>query len=220
MTTSVLMGFPVYERPCAEHMASAMDTVALCAHMGITVGHAFAVGMPIHQARNKLVEAFLASDFEHLFMIDCDMSWEAEDFVRLLTSDHQVVAGVGRRRNDVPDADPRAWCFQPIDPTNIPMDANGFMEVAMVGTGFICFHRSVFEELQEDHPEWLRRKSNGQFYPAFFRWEHDGQDELSEDVQFCRDWRALGGRIMIDPKVELGHYGPRDFRGRLSALFK
>lgn len=196
-----------------------MDTAVLLALNGVRCGHVHAVGMPIQQARNKIVEAFLASDFEHLFMIDSDMSWDAADVLRLVTSGYPLIAGVGRKRNGRPDTDPEAWCFSPIDPATIPVDAHGFCEVAQVGTGFICIHRSVFLALQEAHPEWKRRKRGGGYYTAFFRWETDGEDELSEDIKFCRDWRAIGGKVIIDPRIELGHYGPQDFRGRLSALF-
>lgn len=196
-----------------------MDTVALLTHMGIAVGHAFSIGLPVHQARNKLAEAFLASRFEYLFMIDADMSWNASDVLRFVQAGYPLLAGVGRKRNSRPDSDPEAWCFSPIDPTTIPVDGNGFCEVAQVGTGFICIHRSVFERLRDAHPEWNRRKRDGGHYTAFFRWEVEGEDEISEDIRFCRDWRAIGGKVMVDPSVTLHHYGNHDYVANMKTLF-
>lgn len=218
---TVMLGFPVYERPSPQHEASAMDTAYLLAQLGIQCAHVHAIGKPIHEARNSIADAFLRSGMSDLVMIDSDMSWKAWDVVRLLATRHAVVAGVGRKRNDLSDNDPEAWCFNPISPTDIPCDQAGMAEVAQVGTGFMKINVRVFERLRDAHPEWRRRKNaeGTDHYTAFFRWTSDGEDEISEDIQFCRDYRALGGKIHIDPTIELGHYGTRNYKGRVSVLF-
>lgn len=218
---TVMLGFPVYERPSPQHEASAMDTAYLLAQLGIPCAHVHAIGKPIHEARNSIADAFLKSGMSDLVMIDSDMSWKAWDVVRLLATRHAVVAGVGRKRNDLSDSDPEAWCFNPISPTDIPCDQAGMAEVAQVGTGFMRINVRVFERLRDAHPEWRRRKNTEgtDHYTAFFRWTSEGEDDISEDIRFCRDYRALGGKIHIDPSIELGHYGTRNYKGRVSVLF-
>jgi hypothetical protein len=36
---------------------------------------------------------------------------------------------------------------------------------------------------------------------------------LSEDYTFCQRWRAIGGRIWLDPTGMLVHVGAHDFAG-------
>jgi hypothetical protein len=219
---SVLLGFPVYERPCPQHEAAAMDTACLLAQLGIKCGHVHVIGRPIHQARNGIANAFLESGFTDLFMIDADMSWSAWDVVKFLAVPHPLIAAVGRKRNERADDDPDAWCFSPIPELGgqMPVDQYGMCEVEQVGTGFMRIHRSVLEHMQDAHPEWSRRKDRDgeKYYTRFFAWTDDGEDEISEDIGFCRAWRTMGGQVFIDPSITLRHFGPQEFRGCVSTI--
>jgi len=43
----------------------------------------------------------------------------------------------------------------------------------------------------------------------------DGQ-LVSEDAVFCAKWRSTGGRVWIDPSLNLGHTGSQTWRGNFA----
>lgn len=214
---SVMLAFPVYDKPHHQHEAAAMGTVALLSRLGIHHGWCHVAGQPIHTARNQLVAGFLKTDFTDLLFIDADMSWSPWNVVRLMASPHPFIGGVGRKRSDAPDDDMNAWCFRPLDDAPAH-DAAGAFEVAMIGTGFLLLNRLVFEALEKHgNPERVT-KTDGQTYTRFFRWQFRDGYELSEDYGFCDDYRRIGGKVMADPRIELSHYGNRDHKARLHSL--
>lgn len=204
---SVLFGFPVYERPHPDHMASAMDTSCLFGQLGIQCGHVQVVGKPIHQARNTIAHKFMKSSFTDLMMIDSDMSWNPWDAVKFVVADHPLLAGIGRKRNDRPDEDPTAWCFSPFSDGVIECDSAGMAKVAQVGTGFMRIRREVFETLSPHVMSMQCDPEGKEVYSRYFSWDEDGRFELSEDISFCRRWRNAGGDVWVDPSVRLSHYG-------------
>lgn len=214
---SVMLGFPVYDKPHPQHEAAAMGTVALLSRLGIHHGWCHIAGQPIHTARNLLVGAFLESDFTDLMFIDADMSWSPLDIVRLLAQPHPFIGGVGRKRNDTPDTDLRAWCFQPLD-DQPAHDPSGAFAVAMIGTGFLLLNRKVFRTLEAHGGVERVTQTDGLPYPRFFRWRFRDGYELSEDYGFCEDYRAAGGTVMVDPTIELSHFGHQNHKARLHSL--
>ena len=80
-------------------------------------------------------------------------------------------------------------------------DFNDLTTVDYAGTGFMMIKRRALHKLKDEHPEWERR--DGKIW-AFF--QDDGCD-LSEDYFLCHEWRKLGGEIMLDPSIKLGHWG-------------
>jgi len=151
---SVLFGFPVYDKPHAKHMTAAMDTTALLTQLGIKCGHVQVCGVPIHNARNTIADKFIGSDFTDLLMIDADMSWKPWDVVKFLACDHEIVAGIGRRRNESPDTDPKVWCIGLDASSGVQVDKAGMFKADHVGTGFIRFRQEAFYKLKGLHPEW------------------------------------------------------------------
>ena len=41
----------------------------------------------------------------------------------------------------------------------------------------------------------------------------------AEDVAFCRNWRAIGGKIFADPQILLRHHGRKAIAGDPMAMF-
>lgn len=101
------------------------------------------------------------------------------------------------------------------------MDADGFVEVQEIGTGFMLIARRVFERLAQ-HQSELRYAGATQppegGDPSRHRFFDAGLDPgtgayLSEDFAFCRRWRAIGGQIFADVRSRLTHTGSKTFRG-------
>jgi hypothetical protein len=184
---------------------------------GVTCTFADSAGNPnLPQARSVLAAAFLSTSFEKTLLVDDDMGWDAADVERLLLSDKPVIGGVGARKLDLTDADPNKWCCRCL-PGARP-DDRGDLEVEAVGCAFLMISRSVFETLISAHPEWkLDGHANmpaeaQRHYYRFFRFPVD-KDEVGEDYEFCYQWRALGGRVWIDPAIKLIHVGEYEYTG-------
>ena len=71
--------------------------------------------------------------------------------------------------------------------------------------------RQVFVDMQVAFPE--RAHIEGHVNDCF-SWfdprvqEVDGASiYMSEDYAMCYDWRGLGGKILLDPSIRLGHIG-------------
>ena len=211
-TRTVAFGLPIYERPHPAREAALANVSVLLTRLGIQTAVIPAIRMPIHQARNGIVRAFMETGFSDLLFWDSTIvPGDVWDIVRLLASPHHIVGAAGRKRDaqDLTQSD--SWCFSPITgwSSSAKMDKGAF-PVAHVGTGMLRINRSVFEQLSDVHPEWQR---NG--HVRYFRWGDDGKDEIGEDVQFCRDWRAIGGKIYVDPSIAIHHYGDAAYSGRL-----
>ena len=57
------------------------------------------------------------------------------------------------------------------------------------------------------------------FY-RFFSFSSDTFSEAwGEDAAWCRDWRALGGTVWIDPTIRLVHVGETEYTGDVSVMF-
>ena len=158
----------------------------------------------IADARNKLVARFLASDCSDLVFIDSDLSWSAEELLRLASFDVPFVAGVYQRKSR--SKIDFAVKFGPA----IAMDAQGLIAVDRVGTGFMRLRRDCIEKMVAAHPE-LRLRHPSQpddpnFHALFDTGIVDGEF-VGEDFLFCDRWRALGGRVLVDPAMNFGHHG-------------
>jgi len=158
----------------------------------------------IADARNKLVSRFLASGASDLLFIDADLSWTAEDLLRLLAYPVPFVAAVYQRKSRT------KIDFAVKFGAAIAMDANRLMEVERVGTGFMRLRRDCIATMVAAHPELRLKnplaKDDPNFHALFDTSIVDGEF-IGEDFTFCDRWRALGGKVMIDPAINLQHHG-------------
>ena len=160
----------------------------------------------ITRARNVIVASFLKhpAKFTHLLFVDADIAWEAHHLLALLNRDEDVVGGLYAAKQV---------------PTRVianllgPQMENGLMEVSKVGTGFLLIKRHVFEKL-DAHPSvvpflWengIPKEVDGSLRTYFDTAMREGR-YMSEDWNFCENWRDLGGKVWLDTKVQLGHTG-------------
>ena len=169
-------------------------------------------GAEIDTARAIIVAEFMASDADVLVMVDSDVVWQRGGLVRLIDSGRDFVAGCYPHRKD-----PITWPLHLIDgQKTLTVEDGGVCEVKAVPGGFMCVRRTVVEQLIAEHPE-LEFESSKTEHPCYALFDHvwDGKTRLSEDLSFCARWRAIGGRIYIDPAILMGHVGPKLFTGTL-----
>lgn len=223
---SVFIATPIARHPVRQYTNSIAKTLVHLQQAGIHSYVQQVVGNSnLPRARNELVAAFLASDYDDFLFIDDDMGWRPNDVVRLLASDKDLIGAVGCKKVVRPDTDPAKWCLRTLDqPLN--QDEMGAIEIKAIGTGFVKISRAVFNRMIMAHPEWKRRgwpnmpEAVRAWYYQFFRFDPNDPDEPGEDIEFCREWRSLGGSVWLDPTIKLIHVGEYEYTGDLEALLE
>jgi hypothetical protein len=200
----------------------------------------------VTRARNDCVAYFLANpQFTHLFWIDADIGYSPEAAFRLLLADRDVAAGVyPLKREDWPmDGVPLGTNRQRFEElyarytvntgrlgedVALVIDADGFMKVREVPTGFMCIKRRVFDGLIKAFPElqyvhdWPEGSVPKGFHYRFFDVMVDPESNryLSEDYGFCRLWENIGGEMYVDANSNLSHSGERVYTGDFGASLR
>ncbi len=223
---SVYIATPIARHPVRQYTTSLARTLVHLDRLGIRWWLQNTVGSSnLPRARNDLAAGFLASDYDDMLFIDDDMGFKPNDVVRLLASDQDLIGGVGCKKVMRPDTDPAKWCLHTLNGP-VTQDDMGAIEVAAVGTGFLKISRAVFQRIIMARPHWKRSgwpnmpAAAKAFYYRFFAFDPDDPEEAGEDIAFCREWRMLGGRVWVDPKIRLIHVGEYEYTGDLSALLE
>ena len=201
----------------------------------------------VTRARNTLAAAFLArKDCTHLMFVDADIEFEWPSILRLLDYDKDVVVGAYPKKgidwedlhNDisagiVPKHDTElhstsyALNFEKTDDGKL-ISENGLFKLKDAGTGFMLIKREVFTTLITNFPDIkytndinIQSSVSDEFY-AFFDTsiDPDSNRYLSEDYTFCRRWQSVGGKIWLDPNIQLNHIGSHAFTGHIQKIFR
>jgi len=167
----------------------------------------------VDDARNSLVRLFLQTDCTDFVFIDADVGFEADDLVRLLRFDADVVGGVYPKKSDEEDYPVY------VEPgTTLQARPDGLVEVHGLPTGFMRIRRHVLEKLVERAVKFTG--SNGEEYPVVFERVISGGRRWSGDYAFCQKWRKLGGKLYTDPLMRFSHSGPKTWRGSLGPWWR
>ncbi len=201
----VLIAVPAYDGLSAGFAYALFHTGAALQKAGIAYELAiYDQNCHVDDSRNALVAKFLSTDCTDMVFLDADLGWFASDFVKLLSHDRDVVAGVYPKKHG-DDAFPVL-----MKPGEIWSDADGLIEVDGVPTGFLRMRRAVLERLASEaqHFNAKRRPT-----PLIFERQIHGGERWGGDYVFCRKWRALGGKIYIDPNMRFEHSGEQSWTG-------
>lgn len=198
-------------KPCAEYTQSLIETTAKLLTNGIAYTHSFCIGSAlIHEARNRMVAWFMAQeDATDLLFIDADIAWNAEDAMRLIMSPHDVIGGTYRQKRD----DQILYNVAGMQPTG-----TGLMKVDYLGTGFLKISRKAVQKMIEAHPEKNYGGPDGLKCNGLFESPIENGKLTGEDAYFCRRWRAIGGKVFLDPNMTLHHVGAKVYSGNFAAL--
>ena len=156
----------------------------------------------ITRGRDKMTRTFLEdTSFERLLFIDSDIQFSPDDVAKLWNLDSDIA--VGAYRNKKAGQVKGAWVGDKLIPLE---ELKGPTEVSYAGTGFMMIKRHVFDKLKEIHPEWSHQETEGRLF-AFFQDPIEDDTHLSEDYFLCRRAREAGFKVMIDPSINLIHWG-------------
>ncbi|MGA9491851.1 MAG: hypothetical protein WBV80_16605, partial [Mycobacterium sp.] len=148
------------------------------------------------------------------------------DIVRMVRADKDIVCGIYPKkeihwrevaraaREGVPPERlseyERSLVLNLIDTSPDRVTADGLVEIASAGTGFMLIRRGVFEALSDDVPSYVDASTPGVALKAFYSVSIDpdaGNSLLSEDYHFCKLARDGGVKIYAAPWVRLNHTG-------------
>lgn len=211
---SVFIAIPSYGGiRCAPFFKSLEATLQTCEDTGWQVTlSVLQKCCYIQVARNKLVNEFMKSDCDLLFFLDDDISWDSKDFLKLLTMEDEVVAGIYPRRG-VEDNYP---VVIQTNEAHFPIvREDGCISGFRVPAGFLRIRRSAIEKLIRIYPsrryeEYKEGVFEEYMYDFFPQGLQDGR-WIGEDFAFCRLWTDIGGGIWIVPDIDFKHYQGEKF---------
>jgi len=193
--------------PCRDFMNT--DTVlSIYATdlVGLPVDFLIYKGNVLTLQRNSLVQRMRG---DWLLFIDDDMVWERDTVKRLVQSLKDL-----QEAGQEPDI-LGALCFRrmsPFQPTLYVRHEDGpyryledwegrYIEVDATGMAFCLITKKCFERIAGTEMPPYEERLKMDRVPDFFRWH----GALGEDLRFCQDVRAAGGRIIIDTDIRTGH---------------
>lgn len=207
----VLLATTSYQDPAAAYCFSIARSREALTAVGIQSAYLLLQGnCHVDDARNAVVREFLASDCTDLVFLDADVSWEPRHIVQLCQHDLDLVGGVYPFRRDGGENMP----VRMLDGAKIE---GGMLEVEGLPTGFMKIKRRVLEILSADAPKYWDKLD--QTALVFNRSMPDESGaRWGGDLQFCRNWRAKGGRLYADVTLRLGHTGEMIAKDSLQAF--
>jgi len=210
---SVCLGIPAGRDIPALTVKSIAGTYNLCHSLGILCDLAIIANNAVIQwARDEVINSFLATKATRLFLIDSDIIWEPEDFVRMLalSQKRDVVCATYPAK-----LDPTTFYILRDTEEALVSDEYGLFEILGAGLGFCVMTREVVEKLHEKAPK-LYDEISGRDVAEIFRVGRTTEGKRQgEDMGFFEDIRNLGFTIYLDPAVNLGHVGQKIYNGSI-----
>lgn len=210
----VVVGMPIGSGSVPWPTAvSLMSTVRACDKGDVPIKIEAPTGCSVVQwARSAIAEAFLKTDFTHLFWIDSDIVWSPNDFFRVLGfAAHLDVVGATYMFKKEPA---EFLVNLEGEPGKVEVHNKlGLVRIKSMGIGFTCMKREVVERVAATKPR-VYDAHNKLEYADIFRVDRTVQSTpRGEDVAFFDDIRALGYNVWLDPSITLGHVGQKIYRG-------
>lgn len=190
----------------------------------------------ITRARNTLTHAFLNTDYDVLLFIDADHSFNADDVIRMVESEKEIIGAIPPMKS-INWEDVRAaalagkenleqytgyFAINTLE-QEAEISLNEPFKVRAVGTGLVAIKREVFEKLKSSCKTYKGNTINSdQMGTDIVEYFTTSIDEtynvlLSEDYNFCDMWRKIDGDIWVAPWVRITHFGEYNFSGSMAA---
>lgn len=201
---------PAYSGLSGDYVQSLFSSQAKLLDQGISCDlELMTENCHVDDGRNMLVRDFLETDCEMLVFLDTDIAWNADDLVKLIKSDRDIVAGIYPLKK-VGQGYP-VKLFEGIQQA----EDDGLLEVYSVPTGFLKITRKVIEDLVKVSSGYKAEGDTKQSLeiPIIFERTLEDGNRWGGDYTFCRKAKALGYKIYIDPEMEFKHFGENVWSG-------
>ena len=187
----------------------------------------------ITRARNTLAHKFMSTDFDALLFIDADHGWDADDVVKMISCEKDIIgaiypmkginwenvrlaAQIGRQNLESYSG---SFAINLLDEVQELKPDEPF-RVKDIGTGMLFISRKVFETLKPTLPKYVNNNIGniginfGEEITEYFTTFIEDGVLLSEDYAFCRLWQRAGGDVWAAPWVKITHSGDYNFAGQ------
>lgn len=177
----------------------------------------------LEDGRNTLAAEFVMSKerFDKAVFIDADVSCDAGTIERLVDHPVDLVLGSYRLRSDEGVNQGRYALrklpgpMECVDPTTGNPHPMGIAKIAGGPAGMMCLSRACVEKMIHHHDnQWYGAPfvTGNKAWPLF-EFDVIDHERISEDMNFCRKWRAMGGDVWLDPHLTLHHHGDKTYSG-------
>lgn len=211
---SLMIATPVIGMLDPRCAMSQMATVTELLRRGIPCEFEMLVSCSLlEKARSIIVEKFLASRHNRLLMLDADQTFAPKDVLRLLalSTELPVVCGAYPAKLDPPTF-MVATDRQILEPGPL-----GTVKVDGVGLGFAMFDRRVLVQLEAVAPR-VFYDGDPISHPMMFSTSiREDMRFMGEDMTFFANVRSLGYDVLVDPSLEIGHVGMKEYKALLPA---
>ena len=215
---SILIGMPCYGGVVSDKTTNSLFNLAkLFVRNGVDHGIlTMANESLISRGRSRIANFFVNNtQFEYLFFLDSDVGFDANDVLKLLSYQKEMVCGAYPMKTV-----PLKWNFTVSEPHQMQ---GTLVAIDRIGIGFSLIHRSVFERLAQAHPELkyfptnesttqnpTAAEQNNSYH--FFHEMRQGDIYLPEDLSFFTRARAIGVQAWMDTSINLCHVGSHVFQ--------
>ena len=170
----------------------------------------------ISRGRSRIANFFINNtDFEYLFFLDSDVGFEADDVIKLLNHNKEMVCGAYPMKTI-----PLKWNFTITEPRQREGD---LVAIDKIGIGFSLIHRDVFIRIAKQYPELKYTPTNESTthnpteaeYNNSYHYFHEmrqGDIYLPEDLSFFTRARTVGMQAWMDNSINLCHVGSHVFQ--------
>jgi hypothetical protein len=244
---NVFFALPCYDSHVTEpFMMSFLQALLYYKEIGLKYSVCTISDSLINRARNNLVAKFMGNEsFTHMVFIDVDLQFDKEAILKLLWHDKDVVtasypikeinwdkikegATEGLEAKDLMEYATR-YVVHMVKPGESQLNIdNGAIECYEAGTGFMLIKRQVFDKMFKKYKKLKYNDDTGALngveknfsYALFNSYVDEDGRFLSEDYGFCRYWQKIGGKVWVDPTINLTHFGRIKYVGKMLEFLK
>jgi len=244
---NVFFAIPCYDSHVTEpFMMSFLQALLYFKEIGLKYSVCTISDSLINRARNNLAAKFMAnSDLTHMIFIDVDLQFDKESILKLLWHDKDVMTASypikeinwdkvkEGAQEDIASSDlmefSTRYAAHLTKPGKNELNIdNGAIECYEAGTGFMVIKRQVFEKMFKKYKKLKYKDDTGSLsgselentYALFNSYVDDDGRFLSEDYGFCRYWQKAGGKVWVDPTINLIHFGRIKYKGKMLDYLK
>lgn len=149
--------------------------------------------------RNQLAQDFMDSESDRLIYLDADVTFEPGSLIKIAHKKADFVGGAYRYKQDS-EIYPVGWL-----PHDLWLNEEKLLEVETLPGGFLSLSKKVFETLKAAHPD-RGYEHFGKKAHCYFQMRFENGYLYGEDSYFCKEWRDAGGKVFLDPELELTHW--------------
>ena len=190
------------------YVASLINTVFICKQQGIDVSFMTNDYEPtLPHSRNVLIKRAVYQKPDAVVWIDSDISWDPNDFLKLINSEHDVIGGTYRKKQNKEEYVANFY----------KLDSGPVSEVESLGLGFLKMSNKAINLI------WSLSKRYGADNENFrnvFEMEIKNGQIYTEDTLLSNKLRELGIKTYLDKTITCNHIGKTHYVGDFNGWSK